>query len=44
MGYDYFGGMDSDDPHKILLQSKATGLQGKRVVIHVDDTGEMLKN
>ena len=43
MGYDYFGGTD-DDPHRVLLQSKATTHDGKRVVIHVDNSGEMLKN
>ena len=43
MGYEYFGGTENDDPHKILLQSNVTMHNGKRVVIYVNDPGELVK-
>lgn len=43
VGYDYFGGKESDDPKKILLQSKDTTPDGKRIIVHMDLTGEIVK-
>ena len=40
-GYDYFGGKDSDPNSKILLSSKATMRNHKRIVVHVDDSADM---
>ena len=37
MGYEYFGGTENDDPNKILLQSKATTSDGRRMVVYVDN-------
>ncbi len=44
MGYEYFGGMDSDEPRKVLLQSKATTHDGKHVVVYVDNTAELIED
>ena len=43
VGYEYFGGTDGDDPHQVLLQSKATTRDGKRVVVYVDDSAELIR-
>ena len=37
MGYEYFGGTENDDPNKVLLQSKATTPDGRRMVVYVDN-------
>jgi Domain of unknown function (DUF4190)/GYF domain 2 len=41
IGYEYFGGKDSDPPTKILLMSKAKTRDGKRIVIYSDATGDV---
>ena len=42
LGYDYFGGTDSDPPEKILLMSKFADRQGRRIFARVD-TSAMLE-
>ena len=39
MGYEYFGGKETDPPENVLLVSKAADRRGRRVVIHVDASG-----
>jgi type II secretory pathway pseudopilin PulG len=39
VGYEYFGGTDTDPPNKVLLTSKATTRDHKRVVVYVDSSG-----
>jgi hypothetical protein len=39
IGYDYYSGLDSDPPDKILLRSKDTTPDGKRVIVHSDCSG-----
>jgi hypothetical protein len=43
MGFDYygFGGNDSDNPHNILLRSRDTTPDGKRIVVYFDSSGEI---
>ena len=41
MGYEYFGGKDSDPADKILLESKATTRSHKRVIITSDGSGSL---
>ena len=43
VGYEYYGGRNTDPPDKIILVSKARGKDGQRVVIHVNGTGAMEK-
>ena len=43
-GYEYFGGTDTDEPDKILLMSKDHSPDHKRVVIHVDNSGELRRD
>lgn len=43
MGYEYFGGKDTDPPENVLLVSKAADRRGRRVVIHVDASGVIEK-
>ena len=43
MGYEYFGGKDTDPPENVLLVSKAADRRGRRVVIHVDASGAIEK-
>jgi hypothetical protein len=39
-GYDYLGGKDSDPPKQVLLVSKASARQGRRIIAHVDGSVE----
>lgn len=39
VGYNYFGGKDSDPPTKVLLSSKATTRNHKRIIITADAAG-----
>lgn len=41
MGYEYFGGKDTDPPEKVLLVSKAADRRGRRVVVRVDVSGQI---
>ena len=43
IGYDYFGGKDTDPPENVLLVSKAADRRGRRVVAHVDGSAAMEK-
>jgi len=36
VGYDYFGGTDTDAADKVILMSKYVDPQGKRIIAHVD--------
>jgi hypothetical protein len=42
IGYDYFGGKDSDPPDTVLLRSKVA-LHGMRVVVYSDSSGRILR-
>lgn len=44
VGYEYYGGRDSDPPSNILLVSKAVGRKNERVVFHVDTSGAVVRN
>ena len=39
VGYEYFGGRETDPDDKVLLVSKGVTAEGRRVVIRVDGTG-----
>ena len=43
IGYDYFGGKVDDPPQKLLLASKSVDRRGRRIVVHVDGSGEIEK-
>src|SRR5205823_4298386 len=43
IGYEYFGGKDTDPPEKVLLVSKAADRRGRHVVVHVDSSGGIEK-
>ncbi len=43
IGYEYYGGKDSDPGSNILLVSKAAVRGRERVVIHVDGSGEVAR-
>lgn len=41
MGFEYFGGKETDPPKKVLLVSKASDRRGRRVVVRVDTSGQI---
>ena len=43
MGYEYFGGKESDPADKVLLINKTPDRRGRRVVIHVNGAGAIEK-
>lgn len=43
IGYEYYGGKDTDPPSNILLVSKSVQRGGTRIVVHVDTSGEVVK-
>jgi hypothetical protein len=43
VGFDYFGGKDTDPPDKVLLRSKITIKYGRRVYVYVDGSAELKK-
>ncbi len=43
IGFDYFGGKDTDPPDKVLLRSKITTKKGLRVVLRSDTSGAVEK-
>jgi hypothetical protein len=44
IGYEYYGGKDSDAGRKVLLVSKGVSAGKRRVVVYVDGSAELVKN
>ncbi len=44
IGFEYYGGKDSDPGSKVLLVSKAAVRGKQRVVIHADSSGEVARD
>jgi hypothetical protein len=44
IGYDYFGGKDTDPPDKILLKSKMTTTRHQRIVVTSDGSGTLKRD
>ncbi len=44
MGYEYYGGKETDPPQNVLLVSKALSQGKRRVVMHVDTSGQVVRD
>jgi Domain of unknown function (DUF4190)/GYF domain 2 len=44
IGYEYYGGKETDPAEQVLLASKALSKGKRRVIVHVDLSGEIAKN
>jgi hypothetical protein len=44
IGFEYYGGKDSDPPTQVLLVSKALSMGKSRVVVYVDTSGRVVRD